>query len=389
MTAYYNEIDPFAADWLRNLIAAGLIAPGDVDTRSIIDVRPDDLRSYTQCHFFAGIGGWSHALRSAGWDDARPVWTGSCPCQPFSLAGKQKGFDDARHLWPVWRELIRECDPAVVFGEQVASATEWLGLVRGDLEAMGRSVGAMPIQAASAGADHLRDRYWFVAHTPLPAEERQRRDSREILSDKTPDGRGGSGDMGNASSSALALRSIAKVERGDLRFQGAATPASGAGSISVADADQPCTSTERSERGGQLGGTGRDQKACDGRDVADTLCDGAGDTSGSSDSAKGAAIGIDGDAPWTRSATRIDGAGYEWVIGADGKARRVKPGIRLLAHGVSGRVGKLRGFGNAIDPRCGAAFIQAADHAMRASEFFGDQGDSIQAAIDADNGGKP
>lgn len=65
MRAYYNEIDPYAAQWLRNLIAAGHIAPGDVDERSIADVRADDLVGYTQCHFFAGIGVWSHALRMA------------------------------------------------------------------------------------------------------------------------------------------------------------------------------------------------------------------------------------------------------------------------------------------------------------------------------------
>lgn len=51
-SAYYNEIDPFAAQWLRNLIAAGHIAPGEVDERSIEDVTPDDLRGFTQCHFF-------------------------------------------------------------------------------------------------------------------------------------------------------------------------------------------------------------------------------------------------------------------------------------------------------------------------------------------------
>lgn len=53
--AYYNEFNPFAAQWLRNLIDAGAIAPGDVDERSIEDVRPTDLLGYTQCHFFAGI----------------------------------------------------------------------------------------------------------------------------------------------------------------------------------------------------------------------------------------------------------------------------------------------------------------------------------------------
>lgn len=53
MGAYYNENEPFAAQWLRNLIAAGHIAPGDVDDRSILDVRADDLRGYAQCHLRA------------------------------------------------------------------------------------------------------------------------------------------------------------------------------------------------------------------------------------------------------------------------------------------------------------------------------------------------
>jgi DNA (cytosine-5)-methyltransferase 1 len=163
MTAYYNEIDPYAAQWLRNLIAAGHIAPGDVDERSIVDVRPDDLAGYRQCHFFAGIGGWSYAAKLAGWEDERPLWTGSCPCQPFSVAGNQAGFDDARHLWPQFRRLIAERRPATVFGEQVAGASDWLRLVRSDLETLDYAVGAIPVEAASAGADHFRDRYWFVA----------------------------------------------------------------------------------------------------------------------------------------------------------------------------------------------------------------------------------
>ena len=119
---YYNEFDPKAAAWLRQLIAAGLIPPGEVDTRSITDVSPNDLRPFMQCHFFAGIGGWPLALQLAGWPATRPVWTGSCPCQPFSSAGKQLGTADERHLWPVFANLIRECRPSVVFGEQVASA---------------------------------------------------------------------------------------------------------------------------------------------------------------------------------------------------------------------------------------------------------------------------
>ena len=167
MASYYNEVDPFAAAWLRELIKVGLIADGEVDDRSIELVRPDDLRGFVQCHFFAGIGGWSRALRLASWDDGRPVWTGSCPCQPWSVAGVGEGAYDSRHLWPAWFGLIRECRPSVLFGEQVASKDGlfWLDLVYVDLESEGYAVGASDLCAASVGANHIRPRLWLVADT--------------------------------------------------------------------------------------------------------------------------------------------------------------------------------------------------------------------------------
>jgi len=307
MSAYYNEIDPYAAQWLRNLIAAGHIAPGDVDERDIRDVRPGDLDGYTQRHFFAGIGGWSYALRLAGWPDDRPVWTGSCPCQPFSLAGKQRGFADERHLWPVWYRLIKERRPAKVFGEQVASAAEWLRLVRSDLEALGYAVGAMPVQAASAGADHLRDRYWFVAYA-----ESERGDRREACA-------GASGRASSQDDSDVIL-----ADADDAGSQGRII-------LSECAGQRPA----RQDGVGDVGIThGRGPSP---REQA-----------ASSSRYRSPAISAGGDSR------------HEWVIGADGKSRRVKPGIRLLAHGVPARVGKLRAFGNAIDPRPAAAFIQAA-----------------------------
>ena len=167
MVAYYNEFDPKAAAWLRELIKQGHIAPGDVDERSISDVTPDDLRGYTQCHFFAGIGVWSYALRQAGWPDDRPVWTGSCPCQPFSSAGKRKGTSDERHLWPHWFHLISQCRPCNVFGEQVASkdGRAWFDTVQADMEALGFAVGAADLCAAGVGAPHIRQRLWFYGRS--------------------------------------------------------------------------------------------------------------------------------------------------------------------------------------------------------------------------------
>jgi DNA (cytosine-5)-methyltransferase 1 len=166
MSAYYNEIDPDAAQWLRNLIAAGHIAPGDVDERSIKDIAPDDLSGYTQCHFFAGIGVWSYALRNAGWPDDRPVWTGSCPCQPFSTAGKGEGLDDPRHLWPDWLSLIRERRPVVVLGEQVSGkdGRAWLDLTRADLEDDSYATGALVACSAGVGGPDIRQRLYWMAH---------------------------------------------------------------------------------------------------------------------------------------------------------------------------------------------------------------------------------
>ena len=171
MTAYYNEIDPYAAEHLRNLISAGVVAPGYVDERSIVDVEPAFLDQFVQCHFFAGVGIWSYALRLAGWSDDKPVWTGSCPCQPFSAAGQGNGFDDERHLWPYWHWIIQQCRPETVFGEQVASldGLTWLDLVSADMEASNYAVGGLDTCAAGFGAPNIRQRLYFAADDQQPA----------------------------------------------------------------------------------------------------------------------------------------------------------------------------------------------------------------------------
>lgn len=309
MTAYYNEIDPFAAAWLRELIKAGHIADGIVDTRSIEDVRPDDLREFNQCHFFAGIGVWSYALRRAGWPDDRPIWTGSCPCQPFSSAGKGDGFADERHLWPAFFHLIRECRPPVVTGEQVASkdADPWIDLVQADLEALDYAVGACAFPSAGVGAPHIRDRLYWMGYTDQPGLEGQRGGHQAA--------RGRVGATGSAAAAGELVR--------------------------LADAER-----ERHDGRGVESATGRQElRGPDATGCADATA------------RPGPVNGFWRDA--------------DWLLCRDGKWRPVEPGTFPLAHGAAARVGRLRGYGNAINAVAAQAFVEAFAEAIDLADLLG------------------
>ena len=162
---YYNDIESFVCDWTENLIDANCLPAGSVDRHSITEVTPDDLVGYGWCSFFNGIGGWVLAARLAGWPRDVPLWMASLPCQPFSMAGKRKGKDDERHLWPEFFRLVRECSPWCIVGEQVSGADgyEWLDGIRRDLEGEGYALGAMDLQAAGQGAPHKRQRLYWCA----------------------------------------------------------------------------------------------------------------------------------------------------------------------------------------------------------------------------------
>tara|TARA_R110000868_G_scaffold130461_1_gene340115 strand:+ start:411 stop:1343 length:933 start_codon:yes stop_codon:yes gene_type:complete len=300
MTAYYNEIDPYAAGWLRNLIAAGRIAAGDVDERSIREVKPDDIKAYTQCHFFAGIGVWSAALRLAGWADDRPVWTGSCPCQPFSAAGKGGGFNDERHLWPDLFRLIAECKPGVVFGEQVASkdGLAWLDLVQADLEGADYASAAVDLCAAGVGAPHIRQRLYWVAdaHHAERGPDATRGDERH------------GSDTG--------------------RPQGSGDPEGCVGPSRLADADD----------------TRLEGRCLDAFERADQC-----------------ALGSDGVAGGESAARPTNGQwrDADWIFCRDGKWRPVEPGTFPLVDGATSRVGRLRAYGNAIVAPLAAEVIGA------------------------------
>jgi DNA (cytosine-5)-methyltransferase 1 len=304
---FYNDNDPYVAQWLGNLIEAGHLPQGAVDARSIAELCEPDVSGYAQCHFFAGIGGWPLALQMAGWPTTRPVWTGSCPCQPFSAAGKRKGTADERHLWPEFRRLISECRPATIFGEQVASRAgrEWLAGVRADLEALGYAVGAADLCAAGEGAPHIRQRLFWVA------------DAESIYGSRHPDRDAGDG----------LARSEAEGREQHARRDG---PSGG-----VADSEGFRWPGEKQPQPDMVG-HGFQFAQCG------TACGGLGDA----------------------ESEQMGGAGQSWQDSVwlpclDGKERRIEPGTFPLAHGVPARVGRLRGYGNAIVPQIAAAFIRA------------------------------
>lgn len=339
---YYNEFDPKAAAWLRELMAAGHIPKGEIDTRSITDVQPSDLRGYIQCHFFAGIGGWSYALRLAGWPDDRPVWTGSCPCQPFSAAGRQMGRHDPRHLWPAFRRIINQCKPPVVFGEQVASAAGrlWLSGVFSDLEVMGYAAAGADLCAAGVGAPHIRQRLYWVAdakHSERRTLNVDREDGCDRQDSRREEAHGKSGACGKICGLADANgrhASAERIQRG--RQHGQQQEGSHFGRLEYA------SRVGRQQRWSKSGG----RSAVGGCGFV-----GLGDTNEQGPQGRNERGHCTNKlSAWTPSVA---------LACTDGKSRRTEPGIFPLAHGVSGRVGLLRGYGNAIVPQVAAEFIQA------------------------------
>lgn len=374
MSALYNEIEPYAVEWLRNLERAGHVAPGRVESRSIVELTPADVAGATQFHTFAGIGVWSHALRLAGWPDDLPVWTGSCPCQPWSVAGGGGGFDDERHLWPEWFRLIRECRPPVVLGEQVASKSglAWLDAVFADMEGAGYACAAFDLCAAGVGAPHIRQRLYFAAIR---------------LGDSGEVGRGWGTHVGGSNLDRKAAgrpQGERLVESCSQNGRLADSDTAGRGELwrggLPEDGDAPqrddtdgrgatgCARARRDTGTGACAQGGAVVRAVGDAPVAPGAVGWLGDAddAGPQGHAGPEDVGLQG-ASGANGPTPTAGfwGAVEWLPCRDGKWRPTQPGLFPLAHGVAGRVGKLRAYGNAIVAPLAVEFCRAVLECLR------------------------
>lgn len=399
MSNYFNEWEKFPAQWLRNLSQAGQIVPGVVDERDVKSVAPSDVRDATQCHFFAGIGVWSYALRLAGWPDELAVWTASLPCQPFSAAGRKKKFKDERHLWPDFFRLLEQCRPDVLLSEQAATpdGLEWYDTASASLEGIGYTCGAAVLASAGVGAPHIRHRLYFVAHTEgfrWPA----RRDAS--ASDGLDEAWLEFERRGDARGLAHAYRArfpwqprsggVPQAEAGIAAgLDGADGAQPGGAAQPLADAyggrrdrsrllvrerrahDNLAAPPGRSQVGGVA-----DQPLAAGEvgAVGDAFGEGLQEQLGEPGVPPGAGGADEGEAALGAGPpTRGLWGDAVWLFCQDGKYRPVEPGVEQmasgstdrvefvppLATGVEGRVGQIAGYGNAINALCAATFIRA------------------------------
>jgi DNA (cytosine-5)-methyltransferase 1 len=354
MKAFYNDIEKYACEWMQNLIFEGELSDGLIFQGSIKDLNPEALNGFERAHFFAGIGGWEYALNLAGWPADLPVWTGSCPCQPFSVAGKRKGEDDVRHLWPDFKKLIERHKPPVIFGEQVASkdGRDWLSGVRADLETLGYEVGAADLCAAGVGAPHIRQRLYWVAVSRSQLERwciQRSAESTLAFDQWASDQFGGSSDSRGLDLSYSQGRQFDPQRDGDAlrRIDPSYRPdAYGSGNA------RRMANTESSER--ERSGDSRERRT----GSADS--GGLGHTNIARSQGRRFDAGEHADkrTAWTPS---------ESVLCADGKTRRFESGSFPLANGVPSRVGRLRAYGNAIVPQVAEQFIRSVMDVFRIS----------------------
>lgn len=361
---YYNEIDKNACAWLAENMRRGLIPFGDIDDRSIELVQPGDVAGYVACHYFAGIGGWAYAARIARWPDERPIWTGSCPCQPFSRAGKRRGTADRRHLWPHLFRLISACRPPAIMGEQVAQAAgwNWFNGVSTDLAREAYQCRGVGLCSCAVDSPDERERIYWCAVADGSDSNAGRRKLQRPGESSSAHGKWPPGEFTGYHGSFGPMVDDASQRRGEggpipvfLRRRGTSSSpnapdltlgnSNGQGlskreGIAI-DARPEREAAERTDDPAE-----RQQPM--GNDDHHGKLEQEGSVAGS--------WGRPGD-PDVRNGSWY--ADHEWIECHDGKKRRAQPGTSMLAARLPGRIPLWRGFGGSVNAQVAAEVIRA------------------------------
>jgi len=313
-----------AAEW-AGFTTVGQCEFADYPTKVLEKHWPDvprwrDIRTLTREDFYARTG-----LRTVD------VISGGFPCQPFSVAGKQKGKEDDRYLWPEMLRVIRELQPAYIVGENVSGILRIAAdEVCQDLDREGYEVGIFNFEAAAVGAFHRRERVFFVGYA-----------EHNGLSAATV-----------AGGVAKASGDIEKGQKPPGEFEGTGRPGDDA---DVADTNRTRLSVARHESGNETF-SGEHRIEHSGCDAPDTNNGRWAMRRNGELSAVEAAGGIGCD---NRGGAQEYVAGERWDIEprlgrvVDGFPRWLDEPVDVprLAVGVADRVGRLKALGNAVVPQ--------------------------------------
>jgi len=288
------------------------------------------------------------------------IITGGFPCQPFSVAGKQKGTSDDRHLWPEMFRIIKEFKPRWVIGENVKGITNIqdgmvFETVCTDLEGEGYEVRAFNIPAAGVGAPHRRERIWIVAHAKCfndsesiresdgaqdqVQKEHRQNDSASREFSRTSEVWKKSNRHENVEDSRRTLRQGTELEREN------------ANEVKQEDADQHQRSSSPSEPNVAHAYTrlsnGSFEEVQPRGQTFDTSSEGSTDVANTKSSNRDDNEAVTGDGESSTQEVSRDGSS----VSGEGSWWHTEPDVGRVAHGVPGRVHRLKSLGNSIVPK--------------------------------------
>lgn len=401
MKAFYNDIEPYSTELLELRVADGWLPDGEISSEDIRKVATQDLSKYGQCHLFAGIGGFPLGARLAGLPDVYRLFTAGFPCQPFSNAGRKAGASDSRYLWPETLAALKSHRPDVAVLENVSGLTSMafpslrslmdiktslagfrdyiyrkkeLGIlnhITDGLEEAGYSVQPLIIPACATDAKHRRDRIWIVCIAKSLADTDSRDDSgtprrhgekteKERLQKRNQNRQ--SGQSGDVRAARRDLANTGQRRRGEPnQGQNQQSRRTQAFSTSEDVADAASAGLPR-------GTQSRIHTKTKGKGARSIKFERSDCTHGHVPNADGInGQGVKPGKPHAEIGPVKGKRSFGSQSGVDGRLQwAVEPGMGRVVAGLSGRVDRIKGLGNAIVP---AVVAEILTHIMTALEI--------------------